>query len=199
MTEQESLELITRMIQNTRRNLDAGSGNMFLTWGYVGTIATLVILGGVYWTSNPAWMWAFWAIPLIGAPIQIYQEHKMKKLPKSYTDKVLIEIWRIIGIIGMILLIGTTYLQHFEFILPLCAFMISLGSIFTGILVRYKAFYLFSMLGMGIGLYMLLAAMETETPTYISLLCYAVASVFAMIIPGHMLNHAARNERMHHK
>lgn len=30
LNEKESLELITQMIRNTRRNLDAGSGNMFL-------------------------------------------------------------------------------------------------------------------------------------------------------------------------
>ncbi len=35
LNEKESLELITQMIRNTRRNLDAGSGNMFLLWGYV--------------------------------------------------------------------------------------------------------------------------------------------------------------------
>ena len=34
LNEKESLELITQMIQNTRRNLDTGSGNMFLVWGY---------------------------------------------------------------------------------------------------------------------------------------------------------------------
>mgnify|MGYP006896700752 CR=1 FL=1 len=45
ITEQESFELISQMIQNTRRNLDAGSGNIFLLWGYIGTIATLVVYG----------------------------------------------------------------------------------------------------------------------------------------------------------
>ena len=29
LNEQESLKLITQMIQNTRRNLDTGSGHMF--------------------------------------------------------------------------------------------------------------------------------------------------------------------------
>lgn len=33
LNEQESLKLITQMIQNTRRNLDTGSGNMFLFMG----------------------------------------------------------------------------------------------------------------------------------------------------------------------
>ena len=38
LNEKESLELITQMIQNTRRNLDTGSGNMFLVWGYVSVL-----------------------------------------------------------------------------------------------------------------------------------------------------------------
>ena len=45
LNEQESLKLITQMIQNTRRNLDTGSGNMFLLWGYVSAIVTLVVFG----------------------------------------------------------------------------------------------------------------------------------------------------------
>lgn len=46
LNEKESLELITQMIQNTRRNLDTGSGNMFLVWGYVSVLVTLTVLGG---------------------------------------------------------------------------------------------------------------------------------------------------------
>lgn len=41
LNEKESLELIARMIRNTRRNLDTGSGNSFLVWGYVGVLVTL--------------------------------------------------------------------------------------------------------------------------------------------------------------
>ena len=44
LNEKESLELITQMIQNTRRNLDTGSGNMFLVWGYVSVLVTLTVL-----------------------------------------------------------------------------------------------------------------------------------------------------------
>ena len=46
LNEKESLELITQMIRNTRRNLDAGSGNMFLLWGYVCVLLTLVVWAG---------------------------------------------------------------------------------------------------------------------------------------------------------
>lgn len=64
----------------------------------------------------------------------------------------------------------------------------------TGIIVRYKAFCLFSSIGLAIGLYMVFTAMGEDVPTYVSLLCFAVAVVFAMIIPGHMLNIAAKKE-----
>ena len=59
LNEKESLELIAQMIQNTRRNLDAGSGNMFLLWGYLGVVVTLLVLAAVYFTKSPAALWLF--------------------------------------------------------------------------------------------------------------------------------------------
>ena len=196
LNEKESLELIAQMIQNTRRNLDAGSGNMFLLWGYIGAIVTLVVYAGVYFTKDPHWMCGFWGIPVLGFPLGIYLEYKSQKQAKAYSDKVLIEIWRVLGVFCMGLVISTTFTEQFEFILPLCALVIALGSIITGIIVRYKAFYLFSTIGLAIGLYMVLAAMESDAPTYTSLLCFAAVAVFAMVIPGHMLNYAARKENL---
>lgn len=194
LNEKESLELITQMIQNTRRNLDAGSGNMFLLWGYVGALVTIVILAGVYWTKNPAWMQGFWAIPVLGYPVSMLLERKRQKRAKAYSDTVLVEIWSMLGCLCMGLVIATTFTKHYEFILPLCALIISLGSIITGIIVRYKTFCLFSVVGLTIGLYMVIAAMVNDASTYLSLVCFAVVLVFAMIIPGYMLNSEAKKD-----
>ncbi len=35
MTEKESLELITQMIQNSKKNLRLGNVNILLLWGYL--------------------------------------------------------------------------------------------------------------------------------------------------------------------
>jgi len=139
-------------------------------------------------------MWGFWGIPVIGIPLGVYLEYKSQRSTKAYSDKVLIEIWRMLGGLCMGLVIGTTFTKQFEFILPLCALIISLGSIITGIVVRYKASYLFSVIGLAVSLYMVLAAMEKDAPTYTSLLCFVAVTVFAMIIPGHMLNFAAKKD-----
>ena len=69
LNEKESLELIAQMIQNTRRNLDAGSGNMFLLWGYLGVVVTLLVLAAVYFTKSTAALWLFFMLPIIGWPL----------------------------------------------------------------------------------------------------------------------------------
>lgn len=97
LNEKESLELITQMIQNTRRNLDTGSGNMFLVWGYVSVLVTLTVLAGVYFTKNPLWMWGFWGIPVIGYLLTFLLMRKRQKMVKSYIDKILVQVWRMFG------------------------------------------------------------------------------------------------------
>ena len=48
LSEQESLELISQMIRSTRKNMEVGSGNQFLYWGYF-TAALSVLL--FYWCT----------------------------------------------------------------------------------------------------------------------------------------------------
>lgn len=66
LNERESLELIAQMIRNTRRNLDAGGGNMFLLWGYTGVVVTLGVWAALYFTNCTACLWGFWTLPVVG-------------------------------------------------------------------------------------------------------------------------------------
>ena len=99
LNEKESLELITQMIRNTRWNLDAGSGNMFLLWGYVCVLLTLVVWAGVGLTQNFAWMWGFWGIPVVGYLLSYIFMRKKDKPVSLYIDKVLNEMWQFMGIV----------------------------------------------------------------------------------------------------
>ena len=47
LSEQESLELISQMIRSTRKNMEGGSGNQFLYWGYF-TAGIAVFIGVLY-------------------------------------------------------------------------------------------------------------------------------------------------------
>lgn len=193
LNEKESLELITRMIQNTRRNLDTGSGNLFLVWGYVGALLTLVVLAGVYFTKNPGWMWGFWGIPVIGYLLTYLLMRNRQKAAKSYVDKVLMQVWMILGLVCMMIVLMATNTERFEVILPLCAVVMSLGSIITGCIIRYTMFLVFPVLGLVWGMKSLFDAL-TQGTSYVSLLWFVAIVVFAMIIPGHILNYRARKE-----
>lgn len=193
LNEKESLELITQMIQNTRRNLDAGSGNMFLLWGYMGALTTLSVLAGVYFTKNPAWMWGFWIIPLVGYLMMLFLLRKRKKPVKSYIDKVLMQTWMIFGLVCMMFVLTATGTGRYELILPLCGIMVSIGSLVTGCIIRYASFFLFSALGLFGSIYTLFNAL-TEGTTYLSLLWFVGIVILSMIIPGHILNHKVRKD-----
>ena len=72
LNEKESLELIARMIQNSRKNLGIGDRNTFLLWGYLGVFVPLIVVGGVWKTGNPVWNWLWFLIPLVRWPVQYW-------------------------------------------------------------------------------------------------------------------------------
>lgn len=54
-TEKESLELISQMIQVTKENLERGSGNVFLVYGYAAVVLSVGIYAAVHLTGKPLW------------------------------------------------------------------------------------------------------------------------------------------------
>lgn len=44
ISEQESLELITRMINQTKKDLSVGNGDSFLIWGYLSAAISLAVI-----------------------------------------------------------------------------------------------------------------------------------------------------------
>ena len=180
LNEKESLELITQMIQNTRRNLDTGSGNMFLVWGYVSVLVTLTVLAGVYFTK-------------IGYLLTFLLMRKRQKMVKSYIDKILVQVWRMFGLICMIFVLMATDLERYEVILPMGAIVMSMGSIITGCIIRYTTFFIFPAMGLMWGMKSFFDALNSGT-SYVSLVWFAGVVVFAMIVPGHILNYKARKE-----
>ena len=98
LNEKESLELITRMIRNTKHNLEIGDGNIFLFWGYLTVTSTAIVYLLLQLTENLMSYLAFLLIIVVGIPLSYY--FKRKRLPKvkTYTDKVLEQIWGCHGI-----------------------------------------------------------------------------------------------------
>lgn len=121
LTERESLELISQMIRSTRENMEVGSGNQFLAWGYFSTLLSVLLFVLVTSTGNNVWalgwfaMFAFWGI------LKFVQ--RGRKTPVvTYTDRVVIQVWQVIGalfILTVLVIIALTFVYGRE-ISPLC-------------------------------------------------------------------------------
>lgn len=118
---------------------------------------------------------------------------KRQKMVKSYIDKILVQVWRMFGLICMIFVLMATDLERYEVILPMGAIVMSMGSIITGCIIRYTTFFIFPAMGLMWGMKSFFDALNSGT-SYVSLVWFAGVVVFAMIVPGHILNYKARKE-----
>ena len=133
LNEKESLELIAQMIQNSKKNLQVGRGNQFILWGWLGAITSLVVMGMLMWTKNPAWNWLWFAIPVIGWPTMMWQLKKEEKPVVTFTDKVLKAVWMSIGSIGMLgTFLMAIYAKNMMLMLPGVSILIAIGVFITG-------------------------------------------------------------------
>lgn len=80
---QESIELITRMIRNTRRRLEHNAGRPFLVWGYT-TVAIslfnyLMRING----ADPEWSLSWFLIPVLGVVLMRLFPAKKSTEPRT--------------------------------------------------------------------------------------------------------------------
>ena len=190
LNEKESLELITRMIRNTKHNLEIGDGNIFLFWGYLTVTSTAIVYLLLQLTETLMSYLAFLLIIVVGIPLSYY--FKRKRLPKvkTYTDKVLEQIW---GVMGSIATLTTTIFGIYydgRLIPPLILIILSLACYITGLLIKEKVFNL-GIVSFINGLNMLFYIIKEGFDSFM-LLLFALSFIVMMIIPGHVLNYKAK-------
>ena len=133
LNEKESLELIAQMIQNSKKNLQVGRGNQFILWGWLGAITSLAVMGMLMLTNNPMWNWLWFAIPVIGWPLMMWQMKKEEKPIVTFTDKALRAVWMSIGGIGITgLLLLAIYAKNMMLMLPGASILMAIGVFITG-------------------------------------------------------------------
>lgn len=198
-TERESLELIASMIQNTKKRMELGAGNVLLAWGYVVTIIALTVGMGYYFTSDINWYWLWFAIPVVGYPLHyvLAKKKESKTLVKTEIDRFTNGIWATIGVFFILMMLvclafglngfnawGAMYLLT----LPCCGF----GTMATGVILREKSLLaggIFSML-MG-GLFIICFVCQIDIFCY-DIFIFALCFALMMIVPGHVINNKAR-------
>ena len=193
LNEKESLELIAQMIQNSKKNLQVGRGNQFILWGWLGAITSLVVMGMLMWTKNPAWNWLWFAIPVIGWPTMMCQMKKEKKPVVTFTDKVLKAVWMSIGSIGMLgTFLMAIYAKNMMLMLPGVSILIAIGVFITGAILDDRALKTRTF---GALLLIMMASCHIvfmQDDFYWYYITFSLGFIVMLVMPGYHLNKEAK-------
>lgn len=204
---QESIELITRMIRNTRRRLERHSGRPYLVWGY-----TTVAISLLNYTLNvvgaaPEWSLTWFLIPVLGFVLmRLFPERKSTE-PRTEIDRIVNSLWLVctlslIPVFILCLFHGWSYRPS---LFALITLVMSIGSTATGLIVRSKIYTVSGLLGMvgtaAIALWDYYLKQLPDPQRIDSrmlnneILIFAVIFLVMMVIPGHIINYRTRHEK----
>ena len=97
LSEKESLDIITQMINSSKRNMKVGSGNVLLYLGvfYRALIGRDILFDSVY-AKNYIWSWG-WMLMFAVGPVISYKQRGCEPAVVTYTDKTISSVWQVFG------------------------------------------------------------------------------------------------------
>lgn len=149
MTAERSLEIITQMVDQTRRRVEETFWQSMLWWGIVTAVLAIVVV--ILWQHTPLKAWAnvLWAVEALAALAVCLK--RWNQTPETYLMKTVRDWWRLIGALCCLVAFGVGFATGFdgvfEFVedhivyIPIVGIVIlftSLGSVITGSLIRNR-------------------------------------------------------------
>ena len=150
MDARESLELITRMIRNTRRRLERNSERPFLVWGYTTVAISLLNYALRITGADPNWSLTWFLIPPLGVLLMRLFPARRSTEPRTEIDRIVNALWLAcsLSLIPIFILALCHGLQYRPSIYALIALVMSIGTTATGFIVRSKVYTTAGLLGM---------------------------------------------------
>lgn len=188
LNEKESLELITKMIQNTKNRMETNCGMPFLLWGYTTVFVSLLVWGLVTSTQNYYWQYLWFLLPIIAGTGTYLSVRNQQPSVKTHLDKVINYIWMVFGIAGFLVSLLAMFFWQIP-ILFIVLLLMGMGTTLTGLVIGYKTVIICGALGALSSIGCLFYQ------DFNQILIFAPVFIFMMVIPGHALNHAARKQK----
>lgn len=184
LTQEESLEIIKRMISTSRHNIKEGDSFMFLLWGYVVFAASIVnfILLHTTYSDNA---YSGWLLIIIGIAGSVYYGIKEEKeqTVKTYVDTMLTYTWIAFSVcLAMVLIFGFKLKLN---LYPVILLLYGIGLFISG------GAYKFKPLIIGGIICWICSLIAFNVEFYYQLIILAFAVLAGYIIPGHLLNSKA--------
>lgn len=202
ITEQESLSIISEMIDRARNNVQKGSGTSMIFWGIAVAFTALLNTLLMFVLEDPNksfWVWLlivpFWIISLF-----IDKKAAKESIVKTPLDRVISSTWGAFGIFNILFLaiifgLSICLKTHYLFFLinPVILLAAGVAEFVTSNAVRYKPF-LTGAIVMWVGA--LLAALVVVLSDYAVAIQFAILAlclIVGFVVPGYKLNKMAKN------
>ena len=207
---QESIELITRMIRNTRRRLERHSGRPYLIWGYTTVIISLLNYAFNLAGADPMWSLTWFLIPILGFVLMRLFPEKKSTEPRTEIDRIVSALWLVctLALIPIFLFCIFHGLSYRPSLFALITLTMSIGAATTGLIVRSKIYAIAGFAGMGLSTlfafydyYLKRLAERAEIDAAhlnIEILIFAAIFLVMMIVPGHIINYRAKQTKNAH-
>jgi len=189
LSQDESLELITRMIQETRKGFEKGGGNIFLLWGYLCLGVSLLVYFLFHYTSNYSVLWLWFLIPVLGYPFMYLIKRRDRKRIVTFIDSVICKIWIVIGFCTLLICLTILYDYSLLPILFLISLLVTSGVAMSGLIMKFKPVIISGFIGIFICFCFLFVPWVYQT------LVFSAMAIIMLIIPGHILNLSVKAEQ----
>ena len=116
MTAQESLNLISETMNNSRKEIVRNSGKYFVLWGVLLTVFSLLVYFLWKTTGKVAWNNLWFALPIIGYPLSIWAKNKEEdSRAENFISRINGGIWGTFGVFACsVALFSVLYSQFFD-------------------------------------------------------------------------------------
>lgn len=180
LSPQESLRLITSMIESTKSSISDKS-HFFLIWGYatfIGSITQFYLLAVLHSTYHPlAWLITPFALAL--HVIFIFKDKKRATV-RTFISEATGYVWFIIMCAYLIFFFVFSKIG-WQFCFPFYIMLYGIGTYITGKLLKFKPLFV------GGIICLLLAGLTPYLKYELQILLSAFSILISYIIPGHLL------------
>ncbi len=180
---EESLELISQMIKNTRTKFEKGGGKVFLIWGYTTLFVSALVYTMITITNDYFYGWLWFLIPVLGVPVNIYYKKKVQVKAKTYLDGVINKLWITIGIVAFITPVVAMFVDFRLPILLIEGLVVNIGLTVTSLYIGSRVSAIAGVLGILLSYATIFVSGYTNT-----IIIFATMAVVSMIIPGHYIS-----------
>jgi hypothetical protein len=186
MTEKESLELITSMINQAKEKVNE-SGTLYLLWGWLILFCCIVQFVGVEFfnDSNVYLVWLLTWVVLIVQVFYLWRKRKRIRV-KTYMREVNAYVWLVFFISLMLLFFIESRFNAYKVFNPLLLMMYGMPTFLSGIILKFKP------LVIGGICCWILSIIAVFTPIDYQVLLVGLSIISGWIIPGYILRSTSK-------